>query len=73
MSKIAPALAAGCTVVLKPSELTPSPRCVWPRSLSRSASRVACSTLCRVWNVWPDRPWQTTPVPIRSRSLDRRP
>ena len=29
MAKLAPALAAGCTVVVKPSEVTPAPRWSW--------------------------------------------
>ena len=41
--KLGPALAAGNTVVLKPSELTPLPRCGWPSSPPTS-SRPACST-----------------------------
>ena len=37
-AKVAPALAAGCTVVLKPSEVSPTPRC---RRRSPTASRSA--------------------------------
>ncbi len=38
-AKVAPALAAGCTVVLKPSEVTPLWRSCWPRSSTRWACR----------------------------------
>ena len=37
-AKVAPALAAGCTVVLKPSEVTP----LWPSRSRRSATRSGC-------------------------------
>jgi aminobutyraldehyde dehydrogenase len=43
--KIAPALAAGNTVVLKPSEQTPLTACAW-RNWRRKFSRPACSTWC---------------------------
>ena len=42
--KVAPALAAGCAVVLKPAEQTPLRRCGWASSRSRPASRRASST-----------------------------
>lgn len=38
MWKVAPALLSGCTAVLKPSPLTPSPRRCWSRSSSRRGS-----------------------------------
>ena len=41
--KIGPALAAGNTVVLKPSDTTPNRRSGWPRSPARSCRR-GCST-----------------------------
>ncbi len=43
--KVAPALAAGCTVVLKPSEETPFPPWHWPNSLLAQDSRPECSIL----------------------------
>jgi betaine-aldehyde dehydrogenase len=42
--KVLPAVAAGNTVVLKPSELTPSPRSSSPRPRSRRGSPPASST-----------------------------
>ncbi len=41
---IAPALAAGNTVVVKPSEMTPLTRSTPPKSLRKRACRPACST-----------------------------
>ena len=40
--KIAPALAAGCTVVHKPAEWSPYWRCCWPRSRPRPACPRVC-------------------------------
>ena len=42
--KLAPALAAGCTIVLKPDPRRRFRRCGWPSSPPRSASRRARST-----------------------------
>src|SRR5437016_12064007 len=42
--KAGPALAAGCTVVLKPPGKTPTRRSPWLSSASAPASRKACST-----------------------------
>ena len=58
-AKVAPALAAGCTVVLKPSELAPlSAQLFAERFSMRRDLRLACSTCC------------TAPVPkSASRSL----
>ena len=44
--KVAPALAWGNTVVLKPAEDTPARRRSWPGSRWRRASRRVCSTCC---------------------------
>ena len=42
MWKVMPALAAGCSIVIKPSETTRSPCCAWPnwRAKRRAAGRV---------------------------------
>ena len=40
--KLGPALAAGCTVVLKPAEQTPITALGWASSRSRPASPLAC-------------------------------
>ena len=45
--KLAPALSAGCTVVFKPSEVTPSPSVYWRRLSLRQASPRAWSICCR--------------------------
>jgi aldehyde dehydrogenase (NAD+) len=42
--KVAPALAAGCTMVLKPSEIAPLSGACLPRSAMRRGCRRACST-----------------------------
>ncbi len=42
--KVAPALAAGCTMVLKPSEVAPLNAIVFTEILTRPACRPACST-----------------------------
>ena len=42
--KVAPALAAGCTVVLKPSEIAPLSDSCSPRSCTRLKFRPGCST-----------------------------
>ena len=71
--KIAPALAAGCTVVLKPAEQTPAHRAAPRRAGARGrASRRACST----WSpatARPARRWSTTPAWTRSPSPARPP
>jgi 5-carboxymethyl-2-hydroxymuconic-semialdehyde dehydrogenase len=46
--KIAPALAAGCTVVHKPAEWSPVRRTCWSNLRSRPDCRTACSTPCMV-------------------------
>lgn len=43
-AKVGPALAAGCTVVLKPSELSPLSACCLPTWCGTPASRRVCST-----------------------------
>nr|VXZ86359.1 Aldehyde dehydrogenase PuuC [Klebsiella pneumoniae] len=40
--KLGPALAAGNSVILKPSENRRSPPCVWPGWRKRPACRTAC-------------------------------
>jgi hypothetical protein len=42
--KVAPALIAGCTMVLKPSEIAPLSGCCSPRSAMRRGCRRGCST-----------------------------
>ena len=42
--KVAPALAAGCTMVLKPSEVAPMDADLSPKSCTKRACRRACST-----------------------------
>ena len=59
--KLAPCLAAGCTVVLKPAELSPCRRACFPRSWKRRVSRRACST------------WSTGSVRRRARRLSHIP
>jgi len=44
LQKIVPALMAGCTVIHKPSELTPLPPTGWPASSPSVTYRRACST-----------------------------
>jgi aldehyde dehydrogenase (NAD+) len=43
-AKVGPALAAGCTMVLKPSELAPLNAICSRKSLKKPACRLACST-----------------------------
>ncbi|GAB3886601.1 hypothetical protein GCM10029964_051160 [Kibdelosporangium lantanae] len=61
--KLAPALASGCTVVLKPAEFTPSP----PASGRRSSPTPACHQGCSTWSTGsarkPARPSSNTPAP----------
>jgi gamma-glutamyl-gamma-aminobutyraldehyde dehydrogenase len=40
--KLAPALAAGNSVILKPAEQSPAPRCAWPSWPWKPACRPAC-------------------------------
>ncbi len=40
--KLGPALAAGCTVVMKPAEQTPLRHCVWANWLWKQDSRKGC-------------------------------
>lgn len=44
--KVAPALVAGCTVVLKPSEIAPPARSYWPARLERVVCRPEFSICC---------------------------
>ena len=68
--KLAPALAAGCTMVAKPSDYSRRPRSRWPAWSRRPVSRPACST----WSAgsgrrWARR-WPGTPAWTRSSSPD---
>jgi aldehyde dehydrogenase (NAD+) len=72
VAKVAPALAAGCTIVLKPSEEAPPAPPSLPRFWPRRAFLRACSIWCRAtgrawarpsrpiptstWSALPDRP-----------------
>ncbi len=70
--KLAPALAAGCTVVLKPAEQTPLTRAAARRAGARGrASRQASSTSSPA-TARPARRWSSTPASTRSRSPARR-
>ncbi|WDV49240.1 aldehyde dehydrogenase family protein [Streptomyces coeruleorubidus] len=40
--KIGPAIAAGCTMVLKPAPQTPCPPSPWPASSPKPVCRRAC-------------------------------
>ena len=42
--KVAPALAAGCTMILKPSEFTPTSALISRKSCMKPACRRVCST-----------------------------
>jgi aldehyde dehydrogenase len=69
--KLAPALAAGCTVVLKPAEQTP----VQHHAASWNSSPTCCRPACSTWSTalawkpasrWPPRPaWPKWPSPVR--------
>jgi betaine-aldehyde dehydrogenase len=56
VAKVAPALAAGCTVVVKPSEIAPATPSCWPRSSTRPACR-RVSTWSAGRDRWSARPW----------------
>ncbi len=45
--KVAPALAAGCTIVIKPASYTPAATYELVRLIQRPGCRRACSTWCR--------------------------
>jgi gamma-glutamyl-gamma-aminobutyraldehyde dehydrogenase len=45
--KVAPALATGNSVLLKPSEKSPLSACAWPNWSPKPAFPTACSTCCR--------------------------
>ncbi len=44
--KLAPCLAAGCTVVLKPAELTPLTASLFPEIVEEAGLPPGCSTSC---------------------------
>ncbi len=65
---LAPALAAGNAVLLKPAKAPRSARCGWPNSAGRPGCHPTCSRCCRArgrW--WAARSW-TTPTSPRSSS-----
>ena len=45
--KVAPALAAGCTMVLKPSEIAPLNAVIWSEVMHAAGVRRASTTWCR--------------------------
>ena len=69
--KVFPALATGCTMVLKPSEVAPFSARSSPRSWTRRACRPACSTWSTVtarawawrWPAIPTSTWCRSPGP----------
>lgn len=71
-AKLAPALLAGCTVILKPSPETPWTPICWARSRRRPGCRTAsCRSsrpTARSASTWSDTPASTkSPSPVRSR------
>lgn len=75
--KLGPALATGNSVILKPSEKSPSPPCASPASRKRRASRMESSTCCQALATQWVRRWPCTwtwtaspsPAPPRSASI----
>ena len=47
VSKIAPAIAGGCTMVLKPSEIAPLSAIIWSEAMEAAGVRRASTTWCR--------------------------
>ena len=62
IAKVGAALAAGCTVVLKPTEVAPLNAFSWPTSSTRSACRPACSTSSPAPARWSARRSPRTPA-----------
>ena len=61
-AKVGPALAAGCTMVLKPSELAPLNAILFAEILTKPACRRACSILSTATG----RAWARRSPPIRA-------
>ncbi len=69
VAKVAAALAAGCTVVLKPSEVAP----LAAYELPASSTRPACQRACSTWSAAPARsPVRPSPPPGRGRGVVHR-
>ena len=60
--KLAPALAAGCTVVLKPAEFTPLSASLWAGIFRGQACRTACSTWSTAWARPQVTRWSSIPM-----------
>jgi 4-guanidinobutyraldehyde dehydrogenase/NAD-dependent aldehyde dehydrogenase len=70
--KLGPALATGNSVVLKPSEKSPSRPCAWPSWLWKPEYRRVCSTWCPATATKQARPWRCTWTSMPSGSPDPR-
>ncbi len=71
--KVAPALACGCTIVLKPAELTPLTALWLGQAAWTPACRRACLISCLASAMRRVPRWSPIPGSTRFRSPDRRP